>query len=160
MNNLSKTFSFLFYFFIINNLAFAQTANDWENPEIFQINQVSPHTNLMPFNTLQEAISFDKKSSPNFLSLNGVWKFNLSENLKNAPADFYQDSFNRTKWDDIKVPSNWEMEGFGYPKFRNIGQPYSSTPPFVPKEYNPIGSYYRTFNLDRKLERKTTFSAF
>ena len=97
MINLYKTISLLFCFLIICNSAFAQTKNDWENPEIFQINQVSPHTNLMPFNSLKEALSLDKKSSPNFFSLNGVWKFNLSDNLENAPADFYQDSFNRTK---------------------------------------------------------------
>ena len=160
MNNLYKTFSFLFCFFIINNFAFAQTANDWENPEIFQRNQVLPHTNLMPFNSLKEAVSLDKKSSPNFFSLNGVWKFNLADNLETAPADFFQGSFNRTKWDDIKVPSNWEMEGFGYPKFRNIGQPYSSIPPFVPKEYNPIGSYYRTFILTGNWKEKQHFLHF
>ena len=112
MIKLYRTANFLFYFFILSNFAFAQSSNDWENPEIFQRNQVLPHTNLMPFNTLKEAISLDKKLSPNFLSLNGVWKFNFSENLDNAPTDFYKNSFNRKKWDDIKVPSNWEMEGF------------------------------------------------
>ena len=160
MNNLSKTIIFLICFFIIINNAFAQTENSWENPRIFQINQVLPHTNLMPFDTLQEAMSIDKKSSPNFFSLNGLWKFNLSNNLENAPSDFYKKSFNREQWDDIKVPSNWEMEGFGYPKFRNIGQPYSSTPPFVPKEYNPIGSYYRTFSLPTKWREKQHFLHF
>ena len=52
------------------------------------------------------------------------------------------------------------MEGFGYPKFRNIGQPYRSTPPFVPKEYNPIGSYYRTFNLPENRKEKQYFLHF
>ncbi len=160
MIKLYRNFAFLFCFFIISNFAFAQSENDWENPEIFQINQVFPHTNLMPFNTLIQALNLDKKSSPNFLSLNGVWKFHLSENLDNAPTDFYKNSFNHKKWDDIKVPSNWEMEGYGYAKFRNIGQPYSSIPPLVPKEFNPIGSYYRTFTLSKNWNEKQHFLHF
>ena len=155
-----RTLSFLICFYLISNAAFSQSQNDWENPEIFQRNQVSPHTNLMPFNTLKEALSLDKKASPNFTSLNGVWKFHFSENLENAPEDFYKNNFNRQKWDAIQVPSNWEMEGYGYAKFRNIGQPYSSTAPFVPKEFNPIGSYYRVFNLAENWKEKQHFLHF
>ena len=155
-----RTLSLLICLYLISNIAFAQSQNDWENPEIFQRNQVRPHTNLMPFNTLKEALSADKKSSPNFTSLNGVWKFNFSENLENAPEGFYKDSFNRKKWDAIQVPSNWEMEGYGYAKFRNIGQPYSSTAPFVPKEFNPIGSYYRVFTLAKDWKEKQHFLRF
>ena len=157
---LYRTLSFLICFYLISNMAFAQSQNDWENPEIFQRNQVRPHTNLMPFNTLKEALSLDKKSSPNFTSLNGDWKFNFSENLENAPEGFYKDIFNRKKWDTIQVPSNWEMEGYGYAKFRNIGQPYSSTAPFVPKEFNPIGSYYRVFTLAKNWKEKQHFLRF
>ncbi len=160
MNNLYRTASFLYCYFFIANFAFAQSENDWENPEIFQRNQMLAHTNLMPFNTLKEALRIDKKSSPNIFSLNGVWKFNFSENLDKAPVGFYQNNFNRKKWDKIKVPSNWEMEGFGYAKFRNIGQPYSSTPPFVPEEFNPIGSYYRTFTLAKNWKEKQHFLHF
>ena len=160
MINLYRTISLLFCIHIISNLAVAQSQNEWENPEIFQRNQVLPHTNLMPFNTLKEALSTDKKSSSNFMGLNGVWKFHFSENLEKAPSGFYKNSFNRKKWDDIKVPSNWEMEGFGYAMFRNIGQPYSSTPPLVPKEFNPIGSYYRTFTLPKNWKEKQHFLHF
>ncbi len=160
MNNLNRAISFLFIYLFIVNFTFAQSENDWENPEIFQRNQVLAHTNLMPFNTLKEALSIEKKSSPNFFSLNGVWKFHFSENLEKAPKDFYQNNFNHKQWDQIKVPSNWEMEGFGHAKFRNIGQPYSSAPPFVPKEYNPVGSYYRTFTLTKNWKEKQHFLHF
>ena len=160
MINLYRTVGLLFCLYLISDPAFAQSQNEWENPEIFQRNQVLPHTNLMPFNTLKEAISTDKKSSPNFMSLNGVWKFHFSENLEKAPSDFYKNSFNHKKWDDIKVPSNWEMEGFGYAKFRNIGQPYPSIPPFVPEDFNPIGSYYRTFTLAENWTEKQHFLHF
>ncbi|WP_117881557.1 beta-galactosidase small subunit-related protein [Aureibaculum luteum] len=160
MNTLYRNSFFVFCFIILSNFSFSQAKNDWENPEVFQRNQMLPHTNLMPFNTIEEAISLEKKASPNFTSLNGIWKFNFSENLEQAPVDFYKNSFNRKKWDNIKVPSNWEMEGFGYPMFRNIGQPYTSTPPLVPKEFNPIGSYYRTFTLPKNGKDKQHFLHF
>ncbi|MDO6759988.1 glycoside hydrolase family 2 TIM barrel-domain containing protein [Tamlana sp. 2_MG-2023] len=160
MIKLNRVLICFFCFNIISNFGFSQSKNDWENPSIFQINQVLPHTNLMPFNTVKEAFGKDKKSSPNFLTLNGDWDFNFSENLDEAPSDFYKDNFNRKKWDKIKVPSNWEMEGFGYAMFRNIGQPYNSKPPLVPKEFNPIGSYYRTFTLPKNWKEKQHFLHF
>ena len=160
MINLYRGFILFFCFNVVTNCCFAQSDNDWENPEIFQINQVLPHTNLMPFNTVKEALNLDKKESPNFLNLNGIWYFNFSENLKEAPKDFYKDNFSHKTWDKIKVPSNWEMEGFGYAMFRNIGQPYNSKPPLVPKEFNPIGSYYRTFNLPKGRKNKQHFLHF
>jgi len=151
---------YLVCFCFISNFAFGQSQNDWENPAVFQVNQVLPHTNLMPFNSVKEAITLDKKASPNFLSLNGTWEFNFSENLEKAPKNFYQDNYNRKNWNTIKVPSNWEMQGFGAAKFRNIGQPYNSKPPLVPKEYNPIGSYYRTFKVDKNWKHKKHFLHF
>lgn len=160
MNKFYPAVILLIGVFVMGNFTFAQTKNEWENPEIFQRGQVLPHTNLMPFNTVEQALRLDKKSSPNFLSLNGIWKFNYAENLEKAPKDFYKKNFNRRKWDEIKVPSNWEMEGFGHPKFRNIGQPYASTPPFVPKDYNPVGSYYRTFTLPKNWKEKQHFLHF
>ncbi len=161
MINFNRIFPvYLVCFYFLSNVAFGQSQNDWENPTVFQINQVLPHANLMPFNSVKEAIKLDKKASPNFLSLNGTWEFNFSENLEKAPKEFYQDNYNRKNWNSIKVPSNWEMQGFGAAKFRNIGQPYNSKPPLVPKEYNPTGSYYRTFKVDKNWKQKKHFLHF
>ncbi|MEP2278184.1 glycoside hydrolase family 2 TIM barrel-domain containing protein [Maribacter sp.] len=160
MNQSYKKTVFLFKICILFSLVVAQAQNEWENPKIFQRNQVLPHTNLMPFNTVEEALSKGKKESINLLSLNGTWKFQFSDNLDRAPKGFYEDNFNRKKWDEIKVPSNWEMQGFGSAMFRNIGQPYNSKPPMVPKEYNPIGSYYKTFTLSKNWKEKKHFLHF
>lgn len=160
MIKIYKTSILFCCFNLLSTFVSAQAQNDWENPEVFQINQVVPHTNLMPFNTVKQALNMGKKQSPNFLSLNGIWKFNFSENLEKAPEDFYKDSFNHRKWDKIEVPSNWEMQGFGHAMFRNIGQPYNLKPPFVPKEYNPIGSYYKTFSLPKNWKEKQHFLHF
>ncbi len=160
MINSNRIVGLLSCFFLSSNLGLAQLQNDWENPKVFQRNQVLPHTNLMPFNTLREALDLNKKASPNFLSLNGIWNFNFSENLDKAPKDFFKDGFDFKDWDKINVPSNWEMEGFGYAMFRNIGQPYNSAPPFVPREFNPIGSYSRSFTLPGNWREKQHFLHF
>ncbi len=122
---------------------------DWENPEIFERNQTLPHTTLMPFETIEQALENNRKTSPYHFTLNGTWKFHLSETPEEAPGDFHLKGFNAKDWDDIRVPSNWQMEGFGHPLFRNVGHPFPDNPPGVPKEFNPVGSYIRSFTLPK-----------
>ena len=139
---------------------FSQLHPDWENPEVFEKNQVPPHTTLMPFDQLDQALEHRPKSSPNCYSLNGTWEFRWSGNPDRAPSGFYRDGYDRSGWDRINVPSNWQMEGFGYPIFRNIGQPFKNEPPDVPDEFNPVGSYYRTFGVPPSWQGKQVFLHF
>lgn len=81
------------------------------------------------------------------LSLNGSWKFLFANTPEEVPNDFFKLTFSDSKWGKINVPSNWEMEGFGDPLFRNVAAPFKANPPFVPREYNPTGAYRRTFNI-------------
>ncbi len=132
---------------LCNGPATAQLHPDYENPEVFERNQEPPHATLMPYETLEQALAGERKSSPYHLSLNGTWQFHWAENPSLAPEGFYDPDFQRSEWDEIGVPSNWQMEGFGYPLFRNIGQPHPEAPPRVPEGFNPVGSYFRTFTL-------------
>ena len=139
---------------------FAQPRPDWENPEVFERNQVPPHATLMPYGNREQALEGNRKSSPFHLSLNGPWKFNWAENLDEAPGDFYKPGYQRGDWREIRVPSNWQMEGFGYPLFRNIGLPHPLNPPEVPKDFNPVGSYYRTFQVPATWKDRQVFLHF
>jgi beta-galactosidase len=134
---------------LISADGYSQEQPDWENPEIFERNQTLPHATLMPFETIDQALENKRKSSPYHFTLNGTWKFHLADNLEKAPKDFFRKGFDAGDWDDIKVPSNWQMEGFGHPMFRNIGQPFRYNPPGVPEDFNPVGSYIRTFTLPK-----------
>ncbi len=125
----------------------AQLHPDYENPEVFERNQVPAHATLMPFENIAQALEGDRTSSPFYHSLNGTWQFHWAQNPREAPVDFYKPEYMRADWSRIKVPANWQMEGFGYPLFRNIGLPHPVQPPEVPKDFNPVGSYYRTFEL-------------
>ena len=76
------------------------------------------------------------------MSLNGVWKFNYSLTVAEAPVDFANEDFDVSAWDDLVVPSCWQMHGYGRPHYTNVQYPFPVDPPRVPTE-NPTGSYRR-----------------
>ncbi len=76
---------------------------------------------------------------------------------KGCLSEFFKEGFNDKKWDTIRVPSNWEMKGYGDPLFRNVSTPFHPDPPKVPREYNPTGSYRRTFNVPASWKTREVF---
>lgn len=133
---------------VLTPLAWAQvTLPDWENPSVFEVNQVPAHTPLAPFDVLEDAIRTPFKQSPYVLLLNGPWKFNWAAVPEESPADFYLPGYDVTSWRTISVPGCWQMQGFGHAKFRNVHQTFKSDPPRVPYDDNPVGSYRRSFKL-------------
>lgn len=75
----------------------------------------------MGYPTKDMAVNGDRTKSPYFKSLNGTWKFHYVPRYDERPMDFHKNGFNVSNWDDIKVPSNWELEGFGYPFYVGSG---------------------------------------
>jgi beta-galactosidase len=128
-----------------------------ENTDVFEVNQVEGHVPLVPYETVDEALKNDRSSAANFLSLNGTWKFHFANTPEGTPENFFTDNFNDKNWDTIHVPSNWEMQGFGDPLFRNVRTPFRPDPPYFPKEYNPTGSYRKTFNIPSSWKGKEIF---
>lgn len=118
-----------------------------ENTKMYELNQEEGHTPLIPYLSAEEALRNDRLKTTGYLSLNGKWRFRFSDTPEGTPDNFFTENFNDEKWDTIHVPSNWEMQGFGDPIFRNVSSPFPPNPPFVPREYNPTGSYRKTFNL-------------
>ncbi|MBN2028820.1 DUF4981 domain-containing protein [bacterium] len=141
----------LFFFISI----FAQ--NDWENEQIIGINKENPHSHYVPYTTINQAVADVKVNSPLYLDLNGIWKFNWVKHPNLRPVDFYRNDFDVRTWDEIPVPSCWEMEGYGTPIYTNVTYPFETNPPIIlgnppdnytqNKEPNPVGSYRREFNL-------------
>ncbi len=128
-----------------------------ENTSVYEMNQEEGHTPLVPYRSADEALISNRQKAGNCMSLNGTWRFRFSEVPEGTPAGFFQENFNDMKWDTIHVPSNWEMQGFGDPLFRNVQTPFKPDPPFVPREYNPTGSYRRSFNLPSGWKDKEIF---
>lgn len=128
-----------------------------ENPLMFELNQVEGHTMVIPFASAGESLNPHVKITESVLSLNGNWKFYYSDVPENLPERFYDNRFDDSGWGNIKIPSNWEMEGYGDPLFRNVTTPFTPRPPHVPREYNPTGIYRRTFTLPASWKDKEIF---
>jgi len=141
----------LFLFLLLTAGINAFSQNDWENPIIIGINKMDPHTTLIPYQTIDQAIRGEMSKSPYYKLLNGNWKFKWSINPNDRPVDFFLPSYNDNDWKEITVPSNWELQGYGIPIY--VNQPYAWTydpkPPFVPHDDNPVGSYKTSFNIPR-----------
>jgi beta-galactosidase len=121
---------------------------DWENPEMFSQNKEPPHCSLIPFPSIKLALEGDRKASPYFKLLNGNWKFHWVKKPGHRPRDFYKSDYDITDWVDIQVPSNWELEGHGIPIYTNSIYPFNPenpNPPYIPHDYNPVGSYRTDF---------------
>jgi len=136
------------------------TPNPREDPEICQINKEDPHASFIPYATEEQAIKDSLWLSPYLSSLNGNWKFHWSKNPGERPYWFFKDNFDTRDWNDIKVPSNWQMEGYGYPIYSNMIYPFVKNPPFIQKNYNPVGSYKKTFEIPADWDGKEVYIHF
>ncbi len=135
------------------------------NPETFQVNRQPSHVSDVPFADLPTALDGQLNASPFRQPLNGVWKFHLSDNPDARPERFYENDFTEVaSWDDIQVPSSWQVLGYDHPIYTNITYPWTGTetpsPPFAPTEYNPVGSYKRTFYLAPEWDGRQIYLSF
>lgn len=116
-------------------------------PEIPQINRIPAHGAEIPYADKENALKRDRGASPWYLSLDGVWKFQLYKAPEAVPADFADPKLKDKKWDCITVPSNWTLAGyFDKPVYTNVKMPFENNPPIVPAE-NPTGIYRTTFKV-------------
>lgn len=146
---------------VMVNSSYAQDGTEWENPEIFQINREAPHAAFYRHTSAEDAQeNTDFRNSSLYQSLNGTWKFFWVKKPAERPEFFYQENYNTSEWPDIQVPGNWELQGFGIPIYTNIVYPFPVNPPFVDRNYNPVGSYKREFTLPSSWEDKDVFVHF
>ena len=159
MRQLSVT---LLFSFMVLAATFAQKLPEWQNPDVVEVNREDPHATRFSFDTFDQAIEGEKNTSANYMTLNGPWKFHYSDNPAARPVDFYQTSFNDTEWDQIDVPSNWEMKGYGIPIYSNVPFEWtlSPNPPEIPTDHNPVGSYRRTFKVPAEWNDKQIYIHF
>ncbi|WP_297090600.1 glycoside hydrolase family 2 TIM barrel-domain containing protein [uncultured Draconibacterium sp.] len=116
---------------------------DWEDPTVIAKNKMPARATSYSFSSSDDALNGDRENSQ-MISLNGTWKFNFSESEHDRPKEFYKEDV--SSWDDIEVPSCWEMKGYNYPIYKNSGFNFQPDPPFVPRD-NQVGSYVRTFSI-------------
>jgi len=122
----------------------ADAPSDWQNPHLLHRNRQPAHVDLVPFDDINSALRGGL--SPYRQSLSGPWRFHYAENPAQMPGSFEAPEHNDAGWDEIYVPGNWQMQGYGIRNYTNIRYPYPVDPPFVPTE-NPVGCYRRYFTI-------------
>jgi len=171
---------------------------DWENPEMFNMNREEAHATFISFPDEQSALNGTDTNSPDYLSLDGMWKFHWSKTPGQRPFWFFKDDYDTRDWKETPVPSNWQMEGYDVPVYTNIVYPFwayediynsgksknvevtsnpqirnlkapdtdsaeysfKKNPPFVPHDWNPVGSYKRYFKIPSAWKGKEIFLHF
>ena len=124
---------------------------EWEDLSTFKINTEEPHSFFIPKDINGDSIT---------KSLNGTWNFKWYKNDELVPNGFYNKTYNKDDWQDIPVPSNWQFHTDDFPLYTNIIYPYEINPPFMPKDYNPVGLYNRNFTIDKSWDDKQIFIHF
>lgn len=140
-----------------------EAVNDWENPRVFAINKETPHATFIPFPELSQALGSEPKKSPWYRSLNSRWKFNWVPKPADRPLDFWRPDYDDSRWAEIDVPANWELNGYGIPIYVNSDYefaPDNPQPPRIPHDNNPVGSYRLKFTIPEAWRDKEVFIHF
>ncbi len=139
----------------------ANGLNDWENPNINGINREPAHATLLPYADLPTALHGNRESTPFYKSLNGAWKFHFASQPSLAPADFHLPNTDITHWDYLVVPSNWQMHGYGLPRYLSSSYAFDhKNPPHVQEDTNETGSYRTTFTIPASWQGRQIFLNF
>ncbi len=109
------------------------------------------HAHFVPYASEGGALNKDTLQERRFL-LNGTWKFYYAKNPASRPAVFYESGYDVSDWADIYVPGSWELQGFDAPIYTDTRYPFPPDPPYVPKDYNPVGSYKTTFMVPEEFD--------
>ena len=123
--------------------------NAWNDVNVYEINRMYPRTNVVP--------AGEQWSQ----GLNGDWKFQWVDSPSKAPAAFYKEGYDASDWKTIKVPANWELNGYGTPIYVNVDNEFRpNEPPFAPTVDNPVGCYLTEFNIPETWKERLTFINF
>lgn len=148
---------------------------DWQNLDVLSINREPAHSRWGAYDTMERAIACEYGSSPYLLSLNGTWRFRLYPH-PDMVDDFYGTDYTEDGFKDIKVPANWEVEGFGEPIYTNVVYPFKQeepecmieankgaykvpNPPYLPVE-NPTGCYRKVFTVPENFAGREVYLYF
>jgi beta-galactosidase len=117
----------------------------WQDVSVVGVGKEAPRTAFMSYADARSALTFDYSESPWYMLLNGTWKFYWVDAHAKLPANITDENIDASAWDDIRVPGNWELQGYGDAIYVNHPYefaPWNPVPPTLPEE-NPVGVYRR-----------------
>jgi beta-galactosidase len=151
---------FLFFCHFVSTSQINFTFKEWEDPTVVELGKEPPHATFMSYSNADEVVADDPNRSSYQKSLNGTWKFNYVNTPEERPATAHLDNYDDFTWKDIKVPGNWELQGFGIPIYTNFLLPFTPNPPFINHSYAPVGTYRTSFSVPSNWKNKDVILSF
>ncbi len=140
------------------------TFTEWHDQQVNEVNRYAVHTDFFPYLSEKGMNSGTPSCEPNYLSLEGLWKFRWVADADQRPVDFYQPNYDDGAWGELTVPGLWEMNGYGQPVYVNIGFAwrghFANNPPQVPVKDNHVGSYRRYVDIPEGWNGKQVIAHF
>jgi beta-galactosidase len=145
-----------FLILIISMIPFAAFAQEpWLDEKVSEINRMPMRAAYYVYENDRAAERNDWKQSDFYINLNGEWKFKWIEKPADLPDNFESLSFDDSRWDRFRIPATWEVNGYGYPIYVNVGYEFQDVmkpnPPIVPMSFNPTGVYRREIHVDQPM---------
>lgn len=145
-----KNFVLTFFCLIYGQLTFAQfnfTFKEWEDPTIVELGKEAPHATFTPYAHPNDVFANDPTKSIWRQSLDGTWQFYYVNTPEERPTMAMRDDYSTLRWSEIKVPGNWELQGFGVPYYTNFLHLFPPNPPLISHTYAPVGTYRKSFTI-------------
>lgn len=140
------------------------TFTEWHDTYVNNVNRFPIRTSFFAYETRDAALKADRKASANYLSIEGDWRFNWVANADQRPTDFFKEGYDDSKWNTMKVPGIWEVNGYGDAEYVNVGFAwrghFKDNPPEVPVKDNHVGSYRRTINIPDSWDGRQVIAHF
>ncbi|MBR2568445.1 MAG: DUF4981 domain-containing protein [Paenibacillus sp.] len=131
----------------------------WEQPTLLHEHREEPRASYIPYGDIEGARADKRSRSPWYQTLNGSWKFSYRPRAKDVTTEWVDESFDATSWDDLLVPSCWQVQGYDQLQYTNVNYPFPYDPPYVPDD-NPAGLYVREFRIGEEWTGKDTHIMF
>lgn len=157
---MKKSICLTLILFLTGNCIFAQRIPNWKNPEVFAVNKEATRATSIPYPDEQSALKDTYSASPYYQLLDGLWKFKWVPKVSEVPVGFQNENYNISGWTDMKVPGNWEFNGFGIPKYINTGFGFPVNPPNINEDNSPVGAYRKEFTIPQDWDNRRVFLHF
>lgn len=131
----------------------------WEDLSVLEKNREAPRAYYIPYADAEASRKQKRGNSPYYRTLNGNWKFQYKESVRQVDHDFFRTDADVNDWDDLIVPSCWQVKGYDQLHYTNVNYPFPCDPPYVPNN-NPAGLYVREFNISSAWENKSKYIVF
>ncbi|MGZ9586055.1 glycoside hydrolase family 2 TIM barrel-domain containing protein [Paenibacillus marinisediminis] len=131
----------------------------WEDPQMLQLNRERPRSAYIPYGDVQAASAGKRGRSPWFQTLNGNWKFQFHPRAKDVRDEWVDCTYDVSSWNDMIVPSCWQVQGYDQMQYTNVNYPFPYDPPYVP-DNNPAGLYVREFQIGSQWQEKDKYIVF